>query len=258
MQQVLDTEYLLSVLLTISSTLIYTSCMKGKKGARKNKKDLRFAILATDICLFTLKEHRLFVRLAKVVRPPYFPDNFGLPGGLIDPRETAEESAVRHIVNKGGITSKGIYMEQLSAFSALKRDPRGRVVAIAYLALVPWESISTEERTDGEHGTWSDVSDIPRLAYDHNEIISAGLARLRSRVGHSTIIARLMPLKFTLTELEEAYEAITGIDMDKRNFRKKILRSGVLISRGVRKGVRHRPAVLYGFVSHIVRDIFIT
>src|SRR6516165_11678418 len=102
---------------------------------------LRFAILAADTVLFTMRDGKLLVRLTKVERPPHFPDNAGLPGGLLHPLETAEDAAMRHVEEKAGIARRKIYLEQLYTFSKVDRDPRGRVVAVAYCGLVPWETL---------------------------------------------------------------------------------------------------------------------
>ncbi len=105
----------------------------------------------------------------------------------------------------------------------------GRVVAVAYLALVPWETLSPEEQADTKESYWRPASKAPKLAYDHDEILEAALKRLRSRIRYTTLIQKLMPKEFTLTELERAYESILGTDLDKRNFRKKISSSGCLL-----------------------------
>ena len=226
------------------------------KESAPHHEHLRFATIATDVVPFTIKDGELLVRLIAVDRPPYFTHTKGLPGGLINPMETAEEAAVRHLEEKAGIGAKKTYIEQLYTFSSIDRDPRGRVLAVAYLALVPWEKLSHEERADTKESWWSSIKDAKRLAYDHDEMLTTALARLRSRVTYTTVISKLMTSAFTLTELEQAYESIVKTDLDKRNFRKKILKLGILkpLSR-LRTGGRFRPAQLYGFVSNKVEEI---
>ena len=217
---------------------------------------VRFAVLATDIALFTIKNDQLYVRLISVDRPPYFTNSQGLPGGLVEPSETAEESALRHISHKGGLEISNLYLEQLYTFSAIDRDPRGRVVAVAYLALVPWEKLSDEERRDTTEVWWSKVSDAKVLAYDHVEMLSVALKRLRSRITYTTLISKLLPHEFTLTELEKAYAGILKTGLDKRNFRKKILKLTILKELPhKRTGGKFRPAQLYAFSSSKVVEI---
>jgi 8-oxo-dGTP diphosphatase len=218
--------------------------------------DIRFAVLAADTALFTIRDRTLLVRTIRVERPPHFPDNPGLPGGLIAPEETAQEAAKRHVGVKAGIVAAKCHFEQLYTFSEVDRDPRGRVVAVAYLALVPWEKLSERERGSEAGGAWVAAGELHQLAYDHDEILEVALARLRSRLRYTTLISKLMPHEFTLTELEQAYETILGKDLDKRNFRKKILKVKVLEELAKKRvGGPFRPAQLYRFVSSGVRDI---
>jgi 8-oxo-dGTP diphosphatase len=217
---------------------------------------LRFAVLATDVTLFTVRDGELLVRLVQVDRPPHFPNSQGLPGGLIDPKETAEDAALRHLKTKAGIAVNKVYIEQLYTFSAINRDPRNRVVAVAYLALVPWDELSTSEQMDTADAWWSTPSEARKLAYDHEEVLSVALARLRSRATYTTLISKLMPSEFTLTDLEHTYESILKKDIDKRNFRKKILKLNVLTELPrKRAGGKFRPAQLYKFASEKVKDI---
>lgn len=231
--------------------------MSNLQKVKKDKSQkIRFAVLATDTVLFTFRDGMLYVRLIPVNLPPYFNNIHGLPGGLIHPEENAEEATRRIIKDKGHIDPRNIYLEQLYTFSEVKRDPRGRVVAVAYLALAPWASFSKEEQKDSDVSQWFPVSALPKLAYDHRQIISVGLERLRSKIAFTTIISKLMPHEFTLTELENAYEAILDRGVDKRNFRKKILKLDVLEkSANERRGQRWRPAQLYKFSSGRVMQI---
>jgi len=221
-----------------------------------SQKDLHFAVLATDVALFSVRDNMLLVRLVSVNRPPYFPNTQGLPGGLIDPKETAEEAVARHLETKAGVAASTLYIEQLYTFSTVNRDPRGRVVAVAYLALVPWEQLSAKQQANTKDAWWAPVSEARKLAYDHDEILAVALARLRSRATYTTLIGRLMPKEFTLTELEHVYESVIKTKLDKRNFRKKILKLDIL-SELPRKRASgpHRPAQLYRFSSEKVRDI---
>jgi 8-oxo-dGTP diphosphatase len=223
---------------------------------KKAPEHLRFAVLAADVALFTIHDGKIFVRLIPVNRPPNYVKRLGLPGGLLLPHETAEEAALRLLKTKSHIADEHIWLEQLYTFSRVDRDPRGRVVAVGYFALIPWSALSEREQGESEGSYWSTLSDARNLAYDHDEMLAVALSRLRSRVAYTTLIQKLLPAEFTLTELEEAYEIVTGRTIDKRNFRKKIEKLGILkeLARK-REGGRHRPARLYCFASSTVKEI---
>lgn len=223
---------------------------KSTNNSINTPKNLLFAILASDVVLWTINEDKLLVRLIPVNVPPHFIDKAGAPGGLIKPTETAEQAARRLIESKGKVSSSKVYLEQLYTFSEIKRDPRGRVVAVAYTGIVPWDTLSTTEQENTKEVWWTEIGKLPALAYDHKDIIAISLERLQSRIAYTNLIAQFMPKEFTLTELEKAYELILGKDIDKRNFRKKILALGLLkeLSKE-RRGQKHRPAKLYSFKS---------
>lgn len=230
----------------------------NKKGIpEKAPEHIRFAVLAADVACFTVRDDgKLCVRLITVNRPPHFPGMPGLPGGLLDPKETAEEAATRHLATKGNIRATGVYMEQLYTMSRVDRDPRGRVVSVAYLALVPWERLSAQEQAGDKETRWEEIGKATRLAYDHDEILSIAVRRLRARARYTTILSRIMPLEFSLTDLEETFERVLGVSIDKRNFRRKILALGVLAKSGnVRSGGQHRPAQLWKFKTKSVEEI---
>lgn len=217
---------------------------------------LRFAVLSVDVALFTMRDHRLFVRLIAVNRPPYFVNGKGLPGGLVDPKETAEEAVKRHIEAKALIDPEKTYLEQLYTFSGIDRDPRGRVVAVAYTALVPWEKLSATERGDTDSAFWVPVGEARELAYDHDEILGMAENRLQSRIAYTTLISKLLPKEFTLTEMEQTYESILHANLDKRNFRKKILKLNIIKSIGRKRADgAFRPAELYRFAENKVKEI---
>ena len=215
----------------------------------------RFAVLAADVVLFTIHNRELLVRLMHVVRPPYFPDNAGFPGAILRGHETAEDTALR-VIRERGLINSPIYMEQLCTMSRVNRDPRGRVVAVAYLAIVPWDSLSYSERADTDDAWWKPARSTKNLSYDHDEVLEIALKRLCSRVTYTTLIMKLMPKEFTLTELEQAYESILKTDLDKRNFRKKLLKLKLLTPLPrKKKGGKFRPAQLYSFSTSKVKYI---
>ena len=221
--------------------------------ARKQPADVAHAVVATDVVLFTIRDKQLHVLLIDVNRPPYFVHVPGFPGGLILPDETAEQSARRHLQEKARIDPNAVYLEQLYTFSALERDPRSRVIAVAYLGLIPFDSLTENEHEDV---WWCPVNEVPDLAYDHTAILTTALERLRARISYTNIIACLMPQEFTLTELQTAYEIILEKQLDKRNFRKKLAMTKLVKSaRKTRRGEAYRPAQLYVFADTTVKIV---
>ncbi len=211
--------------------------------APKPPHKLKFAIIATDTVLFSVERGDLKVLLMKVDRPPFYTQHWGVPGGLIHPKETADEAAERHIWKKAG--AKFTHIEQLYTFSALDRDPRGRVVSVAYLALTPTTNITKRE---GSKVHWFSVENLPKLAYDHKDIIRTATERLRSKLAYTNIAFGLLPEEFTLGELQRLYEVILDRRVDKRNFRKKLFQLKLVIGTKKKKRMgRSRPAELYRF-----------
>ena len=211
---------------------------------------LRFAVLATDVVCFRVVSGRLEVLLGKVHIPPFYKNRWGLIGGLIHANETAEQSVERHLATKAGTTK--VYREQLATFSRIDRDPRNRVISVAYIALL---SGGEGQEQDDVLGTrWCPITDVPRLAYDHDEILAAGIERLRSKLSYTNIARHLMPATFPLSELQRAYEAVLGHAIDKRNFRKHLHTFTLVKDTGrvLKKGAQ-RPAALYAFTGRGVR-----
>lgn len=219
--------------------------MEEPKGKKQTK--YRFTILATDVVIFTILNNKLQVLLIKMHKKP-FEGHWAVPGGLIKITETAEASAKRQLLDKTGV--KNVYLEQLFTFSNLNRDPFGRVVSVAYFALIPSGKLKGKKAALGE-AQWVAVNDLPPLAYDHADIINYALKRLRSRISYSNIVYSLLPDEFSLTELQKAYETILGRKLDKRNFRRKILKLDLLAKTSKKQqGLASRPAELYRFRAH--------
>ncbi len=216
----------------------------------KSKK-LLFAVLAVDAVVFRLNEDQLEVLLVFVARDLY-KNKKAHPGGLVMPDETAEQATERLLKDKGGL--QGVYLEQLYTFSRVDRDPRGRVVSVAHLALVPSDYVPQKQiETEAE---WVPINKLPKLGYDHDEITEVARERLRARVGYTTIIKNLLPREFTLTELQQAYEIVLGHTLDKRNFRKKILCLNLVESTGEKRTIgASRPAELYRFIHKSIQSI---
>lgn len=211
-----------------------------------SKHKLKYAVIATDAVLFTIDDKKLKVLLMRVDRPPYFKyksNYWAVPGGLIHPKETAGSAAKRHLYGKAGL--KNVYLEQLYTFSKVSRDPRGRVIAVSYFALVPKSNTKIKNSEDIK---WYPVKRLPKLAYDHKEMIKYAEERLRAKLEYTNIVYALLQKEFTLGDLQEIYEIILGRKLDKRNFRKKILSLDMIKkSRKKRLGESNRPAGLYYF-----------
>lgn len=214
--------------------------------------NLKFAIIATDVVTFKIEEGVLKTLLIGVIGNQFFPDSQAVVGGLIRPDERALTAVERLLSEKAGISN--VYAEQLYTFDAIDRDPRGRVIAVAYIAVAQnaVETLGNNTfRTE-----WRDMKKLPKLAYDHNEIVDVALARLRSRVTYTNIIQYFLPREFTLSLLQNTYEIILGKSVDRRNFRKKIIAGNFLKDTGrtLKVGVM-RPATLYSFKSKEVEMI---
>ena len=213
--------------------------------APKPPHKLKFAIIATDTVLLSVERGGLKVLLMEVDRPPFYTQRWGVPGGLIHPKETADQAARRHLWEKAG--AKFAYIEQLYTFSALDRDPRGRVVSVAYLAFTPTTDIAKRQ---GSEVRWYSVEHLPKLAYDHREVIQTAIERLRSKLAYTNVAFGLLPEEFTLSELQRLYEVILGRRVDKRNFRKKLFQLKLVVGTKKKKRAgRSRPAELYRFVE---------
>lgn len=213
------------------------------------RKKYKFAVIATDVVLFTVRDEKLQVLLIKMKKPP-FEGQWAVPGGLVRPKESVDESARRHLKDEAGV--KNVYLEQLYTFGKVDRDPFGRVVSVAYFALVPHSRFILKTTDLYEDVAWFPVAALPKLAYDHREIIGFAEKRLMTKVEYSNIVYSLLPAEFSLGELQKVYEIILNRALDKRNFRKKILSLGLLKNLGKKRaGGANRPAELYTFKKHV-------
>lgn len=175
-----------------------------------------------------------------------FRDRWALPGGFVKEHEGLEEAASRELHEETGV--KDVFLEQLQTFGDPGRDPRTRVITVAYYALVPSEKLALRAEGDARDVGWWSVYELPELAFDHDRILSTALTRLRYKIMATNVAFQFMSEKFTLTQLQRTYEIVLGKELDKRNFRKKILASGVLIETDeTHLQGRHRPARLYKF-----------
>ena len=215
-------------------------------------------MIATDIAILTVRDKEVQVLLIQMKQKP-FNGKWALPGGLIKKEESLDEAAARILYDQTNVSAKDVYLQQLYAFGEVNRDPLGRVVSVAYFALVSSDKLFLRTNEAYAGVGWFSIYDLPSLAYDHSKMIEHALYRLRLKLRYSNIVYSLLPEEFTLTELQTIYEIILGKKMDKRNFRKKILALPILKDTSTkRSGEANRPAKLYSFKSrkHERVDIF--
>ena len=202
--------------------------------------------LTVDCIIFGLDaQQELKVMLIQRDIPP-FKGQWAIPGGFVRIEETLEEAALRELQEETGIHH--IFLEQLYTFGDLGRDPRDRTVTVAYYALINLVEQKIQASTDARAAEWFAISNIPQLAFDHNQILQIAIARLRSKIRYEPIGFELLPQNFSLSQLQRLYETVLDRPLDKRNFRKKILGMDLLIDTGkVEHNVAHRAAKLYQF-----------
>lgn len=199
--------------------------------------------VTSDVAVFTLQEGALRVLLVRRGNEP-FKGTWALPGGFVRPDEDLETCARRELEEETGVS--GFYLEQLYTFGGVDRDPRERVITVAYYALIPSDKVVLKASSDADAVAWFPANRLPELAFDHKQILAAARQRLAAKLDYSTIAFQFLPATFTLSELQGVYETIRGEPLDKRNFRKAILALGKLEATGkFRREGAHRPAMLY-------------
>lgn len=198
-----------------------------------------------DVLIFTIENDELKILLVKRDREP-FKGEYALPGGFVRIDESLEDTIGRKLEEETGV--KNVYLEQLYTFGEPKRDPRERVITVAYFALIPRQRLIIRSATDKREARFFSVKKLPQLAFDHRKIVLYGMERLKAKAGYSNIAFGLLPEVFKLSELQKVYEIILDHKLDKRNFRKKMQALGILQSTGEKEmDGAHRPALLYKF-----------
>jgi len=199
--------------------------------------------VTVDIVIFTVRDAQLKLLLIRRAGEPY-QGKWALPGGFIHLDETLEDSARRELEEETGVS--GVYLEQLYTFGAPDRDPRERVITVAYYALIPSDKLQLRAATDAEAVGWFGMDELPDLAFDHSDIIAMAHQRLVAKLDYSTIAFQFLGRDFTLSELQSVYEIILREELDKRNFRKWALALEQIEETGrERRDGAHRPAKLY-------------
>lgn len=201
--------------------------------------------LAVDAVVFGFESSQLQVLLIKQ-KYGVMKGSWVLPGGFVKNEESLQQAVERELKEEAGITVN--YLEQLFTFGEPKRDPRFRVVSVAYYALVAPSGLNIKADTDAEEAAWFDFKELPKLGYDHQQIIDTAINRLRSKLSYQPIGFDLLADEFLFSDLENLYTTILDKDIDRRNFRKKILSYGLIDETGeLSKPKSGRPAKLYKF-----------
>jgi 8-oxo-dGTP diphosphatase len=199
--------------------------------------------VTTDIVIFSIREQMLKLLLVRRAREP-FAGTWALPGGFVGIDEDLEACALRELEEETGVT--GVYLEQLHTCGSPRRDPRERVISVAYYSLIPSDRLHVRSASDAKAVAWFTLDSLPSMAFDHAEIVAMAHQRLVAKLDYSTIAFQFMPEEFTLSELQTVYEIILGEPLDKRNFRKRVLALERIEKTGqLRRNGNHRPACLY-------------
>lgn len=202
--------------------------------------------VTVDIVIFTVRDRTLQVLLVKRGVPP-FQSQHAIPGGFIHEGESLEDAALRELREETGV--RNVYLEQLYSFGDPGRDPRGRVITVAYFALMASDKHMLIAGSDAAAAAWFPVSNLPPLAFDHPRILGYAVERLRNKLEYTTVGFELLPKKFTLSELQSVYEAILGRALDKRNFRRKLALLGILKPLPEWQRTGRKPAQLFRFAA---------
>ncbi len=201
--------------------------------------------VTVDCIIFALHEDELKVLLIRRSSEPHR-GCWALPGGFVEIDESIETAALRELNEETGI--KQVFLEQLYTFGEPKRDPRERVISIAYYSVVKLNEHALTAGSDAVDAGWFSIRRLPRLAFDHATVMAMAIKRLQGKVVYAPIIFELLPTKFKLPQLQKVYELILERPLDKRNFRKKILGSGIVTPLNqFATNEPGRPAKLYKF-----------
>ena len=209
--------------------------------------------LTVDVVIFTLRGERLQVLLVRRAGEP-FEGCWALPGGFVQETESLEAAAARELEEETGLGEA--YLEQLYTYGNPGRDPRGRVVTVAYFALLPADApLRAEGGSDAAEARWFSVEEKPVLAFDHAEIVDYALRRLRYKLEYTAVCFELLPETFTMSELQHTYEIVLGEGLDKRNFRRRILEANIIEPTSTLRAGEGRPARLYRYRPDAIAEV---
>lgn len=199
--------------------------------------------VAVDLAIFSIREGALCVLLVERGVEP-FKGRWALPGGFLRMEEDLQVGARRELQEETGV--EHAWLEQVGAFGRPDRDPRERVISVAFYAIIASDRIELRAGSDATSARWWRCDEVSQLAFDHSEILARARERLTDRVRRSALALQFLPAEFTLSELQHVHESILGEDIDKRNFRKWVTSLKYLESTGgERRGGQHRPAALF-------------
>ena len=210
--------------------------------------------VTVDVVIFAILDEQLKVLLIRRKNPP-FQGMWAIPGGFVNMDESLETAAYRELEEETGVTWDAAYLEQLYTFGEPDRDPRTRVITVAYFALVRADRLKLRAASDAADLGWYSVYDPPDLAFDHLKILRYALQRLRYKLEYSAVGFQLLPAEFTLRELQDTYEIVLGVELDKGNFRSKLRKTGVVEPVAGYRTTGGRPARLYRFRPDAVAEI---
>ncbi|MBB6099313.1 8-oxo-dGTP diphosphatase [Deinobacterium chartae] len=200
--------------------------------------------LAVDIAAFAMHRSKLMILLVRRGIEPH-QQSWALPGGFVHDGEQLAEAALRELREETSVSLSPNHLEQFYTFGHPGRDPRGRIVSVAHLAVLPHGTPAVYGGGSVTAAAWFEAHEPPPLAFDHADILAHALRRLQVRLEYAGLALEFLPDTFTLPELQEVYEAILARPLDKRNFRKRILAQGLLEAAGERRNGVGRPAQLY-------------
>jgi len=210
--------------------------------------------VTVDVVIFTILHRELKVLLVKRKHWP-FEGMWAIPGGFVEIHEGLPEAAYRELEEEAGVSGEDVYLEQLYTFGDPGRDPRTRVITVAYFALVAADRLNLRAASDAADVGWFSAYSPPPLAFDHAEILEYAITRLRYKLEYTAVGFQLLPERFTLRQLQEVYEIVLSKKLDKGNFRSKLRKSGVVEPTDGYLETGGRPACLYHFRDDAVAEV---
>jgi len=201
------------------------------------------------VSIFTIIDGKFKILLFRKKKDPY-KGYWILPSDLLGKENTLEEVVEDCITTKVGLSN--LEYDQVGAFSELDRNPSKRIVGIAFFSIVDSTTIELSGVETDEGMQWFDIDNLPKIGYDHQQIIKATVEELKNKINHSLALKKLFPSDFTLPEIQKIYEQILGVELDRRNFRKKFVKADLIEETGDKvTGMNGRPATLYRFREDI-------